>query len=510
VSGRPGGFAVTLVAALRAGLPVIGVVALIAGLAGLAWALSEQPTFSAEATVVVVDRGEAPEAIGTGVVAADSAKQRKRLLAVASSDDVAELAAASLGDDLSGVDLLAQTGFDLDRGGVLTVRSTAEFPDFASGAANAFAGAVVETGTLLERRRLQNASEGIQERLAEIDPASSRAERLTERLAAVDELAELGPPLRSGEPAQLPDAPSSGRSPAAASAAGALGGALVASLLLLGRQLIRRPIRDAERLAKLTGGPPLGAIGPRGPAVTSPEPAAVAIDDLGADRAQALLTTLGIDGRDGPGAVAVCSAAPGDGRTTVAVALAAAAARRGSRVLLMGSDLRSPRLAEIFELGSGPGLAEYLDGDAGPRDVINPIAVHDPAGERPPSSFVFVGAGAPHRAPTELLAGPRFGDLTDQLTRVYDLVLFDTPPVNAAADAAIVGAGVDGVLFCARAGRSTEADVRRAVGSLADSKLLGVVLLGARHRGPGLARVGRREDGARARQGGEQRRAAPR
>lgn len=60
----------------------------------------------------------------------------------------------------------------------------------------------------------------------------------------------------------------------------------------------------------------------------------------------------------------VASAAPGDGKTTVARHLAAAAARMGSRVLLLEADLRRPTIALQLDVASGPGVADVLIGAA--------------------------------------------------------------------------------------------------------------------------------------------------
>ena len=77
----------------------------------------------------------------------------------------------------------------------------------------------------------------------------------------------------------------------------------------------------------------------------------------------------------------VASAAPGDGKTTIARHLAGAAARVGSRVLLLEADLRRPTLAQQLDVQSGPGLADVLIGAVMMGEATQAIDLDAPAGE---------------------------------------------------------------------------------------------------------------------------------
>lgn len=172
-------------------------------------------------------------------------------------------------------------------------------------------------------------------------------------------------------------------------------------------------------------------------------------------------------------AIAVTSAVPGEGKTTTATNLAVVFAQLGRRVLLIDGDLRKPRLSELFGLGSHPGLVHHLTHGAELEQIVAATEVTNlwvvPAGPVPPN-------------PSELLASPRFGELLAWTRRSFDLVIFDTAPTLAVADALIVGTAVDGLVLCLRAGRVERRDARACLDRLrhAEVRLLGAVLNRAR------------------------------
>ncbi|GMU65495.1 MAG: hypothetical protein AMXMBFR36_17690 [Acidobacteriota bacterium] len=172
-------------------------------------------------------------------------------------------------------------------------------------------------------------------------------------------------------------------------------------------------------------------------------------------------------------AIAVTSAVPGEGKTTTATNLAVVFAQLGKRVLLIDGDLRKPRLSELFGLGSRPGLVHHLTHGAELQQIVAVSEVANlwvvPAGPVPPN-------------PSELLASPRFGELLAWARKSFDLVIFDTAPTLAVADALIIGTAVDGLVLCLRAGRVERRDARACLDRLRHSevRLLGAVLNRAR------------------------------
>jgi len=158
-----------------------------------------------------------------------------------------------------------------------------------------------------------------------------------------------------------------------------------------------------------------------------------------------------------PGVVLVTSAAPAEGKSSVAVGLAEAAARTGRRACLVEADLRRPVLAERLGL-DGPGLAGVLGGvelESSLRSVATggvEVAVL-PAGSLP-------------RRPGELLGSERLAGLLDDLRERYDLVVVDSPPLPAAADAVVLARRADLVLVCARPPTTAVDDLEAVVRAL--------------------------------------------
>jgi len=141
----------------------------------------------------------------------------------------------------------------------------------------------------------------------------------------------------------------------------------------------------------------------------------------------------------------VASAAPGDGKTTVARHLAAAAARMGSRVLLLEADLRRPTIALQLDIASG----------------------------------LVAGSSLPPN-PGELIESHAMESLLQQAKSKYDLIVVDTPPLTAVSDAFPLLGKVDGVIIVGRVGRNRRDIAQRLHETLtgAGAPLLGVVANG--------------------------------
>ena len=178
----------------------------------------------------------------------------------------------------------------------------------------------------------------------------------------------------------------------------------------------------------------------------------------------------------------VASAAPGDGKTTIARHLAAAAARVGSRVLLLEADLRRPTIARQLGLTAGRGLSDVLIGSVPLAEAIHRIELVAPTNDRPDGhSFDVLVAGAtPPPNPGELIESKAMESLLAQAKAMYDLVVIDTPPLTAVSDAFPLLKKVDGVVIVGRVGRNRRDVAERLHETLtgAGAPLLGVIANG--------------------------------
>ncbi|HTD58495.1 MAG TPA: polysaccharide biosynthesis tyrosine autokinase [Solirubrobacteraceae bacterium] len=178
----------------------------------------------------------------------------------------------------------------------------------------------------------------------------------------------------------------------------------------------------------------------------------------------------------------VVSAGPGDGKTTIARHLASAAARMGSRVLLLETDLRRPTIAQQLGILAGRGLSDVLIGAVPLTDAIQTIELTAPSQERPKgNSFdVLVAGAALPPNPGELIESRTMATLLEQTKARYDLVVIDTPPLTAVSDAFPLLKKVDGVVIVGRVGRNRRDVAERLHETLtgAGAPLLGVIANG--------------------------------
>jgi tyrosine-protein kinase Etk/Wzc len=145
-------------------------------------------------------------------------------------------------------------------------------------------------------------------------------------------------------------------------------------------------------------------------------------------------------------ALAVTSPVPGEGKTTVAINLAVAMAQRGGRVLLVDADMRRGRIHSALKTSRSPGLAEVLHGDIAAEQAINHLRFQGG------TSVHFLAAGQLLDNPALVLTESAVGELVQRLEDSYDLVILDTPPLNAVSDAMLFGSAVGGVVLVARSG----------------------------------------------------------
>jgi protein-tyrosine kinase len=168
-------------------------------------------------------------------------------------------------------------------------------------------------------------------------------------------------------------------------------------------------------------------------------------------------------------ALAIVSAATGEGRSYIAANLAVVFSQLGGRTLLIDADLRKPCQHQLFGLENRIGLSALLAGRAGSEAVQRIPAFANlsvlPAGVLPPN-------------PQELLARPVFGHLLERLAEHVDFILLDSPPAAASADAQTLGVRAGAALIVVRKNSSRLAGVRSVSKSIAHARtaIVGAVL----------------------------------
>lgn len=167
--------------------------------------------------------------------------------------------------------------------------------------------------------------------------------------------------------------------------------------------------------------------------------------------------------------LAVCSAAAGDGKSTVALHLAQTAAAMGQRVLLVDANLRQPQLHNNLNLANQKGLNELLSKKMAPNELLGRSQVGE--------NLFVVTAGQPFPNSTKLLASTQMQYLMEEFQATFDLVIYDTPDLTDFRDANFLAAHTDGILMVVAVNKTSRSAVKQVMEKLNTFRLptLGVV-----------------------------------
>lgn len=167
----------------------------------------------------------------------------------------------------------------------------------------------------------------------------------------------------------------------------------------------------------------------------------------------------------------VTSSGPGEGKSTTAANLAIALSQQGSRTILIDGDLRRPMVHKIFNLDKNRGLTNLLVGKLKLEEVIQTSSI---------TNLDVITAGVLPPNPAELLSSKRMKELNIALKSRYDVCVYDSPPLIAVTDAAIISKELDGVLLVIKAGQTHKEALGRTLDLLENvrARILGVVLNG--------------------------------
>ncbi len=166
----------------------------------------------------------------------------------------------------------------------------------------------------------------------------------------------------------------------------------------------------------------------------------------------------------------VTSASGGEGKSTTLANLGVVSAQTGRKVVLVDADLRRPSLHSTFGLDNETGLTTVMMDES---SLASP-----PLQETGIEGLLVLTSGPLPPNPADLMGSRRMEDVIAALAKEADQVLFDTPPVVAVTDAAVLATKVDGVLLVISAGKTRREQARTAVQRLEqiNARLVGTVL----------------------------------
>lgn len=414
-------------------------------------ALSTEKSYTATASVLLRPSSLATLIDPNGRAGADPERDAATNLLLVRSNDVAERVKRRLrsplgvGDLISRVDVYNLVGADM-----LDVTATESTPDGAAQLANAFAEEFVGFRRDNDRVLIRSGEATLRGQLAALGPGDTVERRdLEQALQKVRALNAIA--TGDAEVVSSAEAPTQASAPLPkrSLATGIVLGAGIGFLLIVALQVADRRVRRVEDFELLYDRPVLASVPTSGPATLALDPEALEAYRILAGG----LSRLAPDTR----AVLVTSAAQGEGKTSVAVGLARAAALAGQRVVLVEADLRRPSLAGLIgQAGTPRGLVTALVGGASVSSLLVPMV-------RGLASLQALPAGpVPPNAP-ELLRSMSMRDTLAVLRATFDLVVIDAPALLPVADAQVLLdlPEVDACLVVARSGVAAEPEIAR-------------------------------------------------
>jgi protein-tyrosine kinase len=170
--------------------------------------------------------------------------------------------------------------------------------------------------------------------------------------------------------------------------------------------------------------------------------------------------------------VVVTSPSPTEGKSFAAANLALAEAQlAGNMVLLADFDFRRPIVHSLFQTDRGPGITDYLQGK---------IELHEAMRRVGDTNLFIMPAGEAVINPLELLNLKEVKQMLDFLPTLFNWAILDSPPLLFAADANLLSTLCHGTILVVRIGSTTIDSVGRAMQSLCQNNVLGIIVNGAR------------------------------
>lgn len=475
-------------ALLRRHLVLIVLTTILAVGVSLGLSAATEPTYRASSQVSFNDDTQDLQALG--VQASQSFQPEKEVAAQAeriTRPDIVEEVRRSARTRLSPQAIQDAVSTQVEvSSNLVSITAEADTAKLAAALANGFAAATRDEVTSRTRRRYRTVARDAQRRARRLKgPANAGRRALLEdqanRLLAI---ATLVKPVEIVRSADEPDAPASPKPVRNAVLAGLLGLMLGLGLASL-RHAFDRRLREASDVEEHLDPPVVGhlrtaALG-RTPFPSTDKKRRQLTGDEDLEPFRILRMNLGfLDPERAHRVVLVTSPLPEEGKSTIAIGLGWAEAMTGRRTLLVDCDLRRPTVHTRLGLPPGPGLTEYLLGEAEPAEILRTLDAGPRTGADA-QQLVCIPAGRTVADHAELLGSERFRAFLAQVTEVYDRVILDSAPLLPVSDTLALLPLADTILISLRLGQTTrdEAQAARSALDRAPTKAVGLVLTAA-------------------------------
>lgn len=458
-----------------------------------ALALSSTKQYKATATLLVRSSNLAALIDPTQAQTIDPARETADTLALLQSGTVAKQVQQSLhlsesvSDLQQRVDAVAEPNTDL-----VSISISDPSPPGAARLVNAFANALVSYLTRADQAQVAAGQAQINAELAHLSPTDSSARSvLQQALKQVVALrAVTNGNVQVVDPAQTPSSPSSPNVKRDAALGGVFGIVLGVALAFM-LDLFDRRIKSAEELERAYGLSALASVPLRKQGPASENEPQVDLEPFRILRDGLAYISL----REQARVILVTSAVPAEGKTRVASGLARAMAAADKAVVLVEVDVHRPAINRQFALpSSGRGLMNAIVDGTSPIDLLQVVP------QLPSLSVLPSGPFTPNSS--DLLGSPAMTNVLAELSREFDFVILDGPPLLPVADARVLldGPIIDVVVIVARPYLTTREQVRGALAVLRrhPEKGIGLVINAVRETPGGYYYPGPSANGAPA------------
>ena len=494
---------------LRDNWLTIAVLTVAAAVAAFAVSKLEKPVYDATATVSYVDDSYALNLLGSPVSPTLTPPQQSPAAraATVTAPSVVSAVARALHHRLPESVLAASVSAAVDaKTQLVDVTAHAGDPRVAAEIANEFATQAADLTNLQARGGYAGATRVLTQQLDHV--VGTGPDALATRAGLIDQISRLKFLQTTATPAQVVTRAQPSGTPASPrtkrnALLGALAGLLIGLIIAFVRDSLDRRLRGSRDIHEAFDFPVLGRIRDDAIGHVLAPGRTGAFNGNGRARAEDVeaiqILRHNLSGlREGNRVrrVLVTSAVPQEGKSTVAASLALSLAATGSRTLLIECDLRRPVLADRLRVSPRPGVTDYLRGAriedvvqriplAGGSILANGAARNGGADHQLPArSLSCIVAGATTASPGELLESERLGMLLDVVSADFDVVVLDSTPLLAVADALALLPHVDGVILCVRSSRTTreQAEAAREVLARSPDLAVGIAVTGLRPR----------------------------
>lgn len=187
--------------------------------------------------------------------------------------------------------------------------------------------------------------------------------------------------------------------------------------------------------------------------------------------------------KNGCKTIVVSSSNAGEGKTTTSINLAISLSQADRRVLLIDGDLRKPKIHHYFSIPNAPGLTNFLSDVANNKsrnaDLFNTVHPTEIAN----LSIITSGSIPPN--PAEILGSELMSEFLKEISKHFDYIIIDTPPINVVSDALPVVRMSDGIIVVVKSNSSTHPELAKTIEALRfiQANILGFVVNFAENKG---------------------------